>query len=427
MGKGKTIEEVVKNNLCTGCATCISLCPLSAIGLIKDDSKGIYLPRLDTEECNQCGICFDVCPGHSVDFKGLNIAIFGQEPEDVLLGNYLNCYIGHATDYDIRYNSASGGLVTAILIFALEEGMIDGALVTTMNKEKPLEPQPFIARTREEIICAAKSKYCPVPANIALREILEEEGRYAVVGLPCHLHGIRKAEMVSKKLKDRIALHLGIFCSNMPNFKQTEILLRRLKLRTTEVKALNYRGEGWPGKLSIELKSGKTELIPYPAYWSGFDGLFFPFRCTMCVDWFSGLSDISCGDAWLPEVADDKVGKSVIVSRNRQGEDILQQMLQKGKVELIAIGSDKVIESQGGFLWKKRNLRARLTISKLLGKRVPIYDNDLLRQSPFGAYLNSGLLYLESFLASKRSLWWLLDIWCSVLAYGGHIKSRLRL
>jgi coenzyme F420 hydrogenase subunit beta len=47
--------------------------------------------------------------------------------------------------------------------FALEEGIIDGALVTRMKKDRPLEPEPFIARTREEIIEASKSKYCGVP------------------------------------------------------------------------------------------------------------------------------------------------------------------------------------------------------------------------------------------------------------------------
>jgi len=40
--------------------------------------------------------------------------------------HYLNCYIGHSTDYNIRYNSASGGHVTQLSIFALEVGIIDG-------------------------------------------------------------------------------------------------------------------------------------------------------------------------------------------------------------------------------------------------------------------------------------------------------------
>ncbi|MHC1595636.1 MAG: coenzyme F420 hydrogenase/dehydrogenase beta subunit N-terminal domain-containing protein [Candidatus Syntropharchaeales archaeon] len=97
-------------------------------------------------------MCYKVCPGHEVDFKELNLEIFGKEPDDILIGNYLNCYIDHATDHEIRYNSASGGLVTALLIYMLEEGLIDGALVTRMKANNPLEPEPFIARTREEII-----------------------------------------------------------------------------------------------------------------------------------------------------------------------------------------------------------------------------------------------------------------------------------
>ncbi|MGB2728538.1 MAG: coenzyme F420 hydrogenase/dehydrogenase beta subunit N-terminal domain-containing protein [Halobacteriota archaeon] len=202
----ETIAQVVKDNLCTGCGTCVALCPEEAIKLTINEKKGIYVPELNEKKCNNCGICYEVCPGHEVDFKALNLEIFGKEPEDVLIGNPLNCYIGHTTDWGIRYNSASGGLVTQLLIFALEEGIIDGALVTRMKKDNPLEPEPFIARTREEIIEASKSKYCPVPANIALVEILEsEEGeKFAVVGLPCHIHGIRKAEQINKSLKEKM-------------------------------------------------------------------------------------------------------------------------------------------------------------------------------------------------------------------------------
>ena len=119
MGSGKTIEDVVKSNLCTGCGTCVGICPEDALEMVIDNPKGIYVPQLDRESCNECGICFEVCPGHSVDIKGLNTEIFGKEPEDILLGNYINCDIGHATNYKIRYNSSSGVLVTALLLFSL--------------------------------------------------------------------------------------------------------------------------------------------------------------------------------------------------------------------------------------------------------------------------------------------------------------------
>jgi len=325
-----TIAQIVKDELCTGCGTCIALCPEEAIKLTINEKKGIYVPELSEEKCNNCGICYEVCPGHEVDFKSLNLEIFGKEPEDILIGNYLNCYVGHSTDYDIRYNSASGGLITQLLIFALEEGIIDGALVTRMKRDNPLEPEPFIARTKEELIEASKSKYCPVPANVALKEILnsKEGERFGVVGLPCHLHGIRKAEQINKKLKEKIVLHLGIFCSHAPDFWGTKLLLQKLKVREDEVIKLDYRGEGYPGSMKISQKSG--ELLLLPDYW-GFVGayFFFPARCLMCCDGVCELADISFGDAWLPELSDDKIGTSMVVSKSEIGDKILQRMKSK--------------------------------------------------------------------------------------------------
>ena len=367
-----TIAQIVKDGLCTGCGTCIALCPEEAIKLTINKKKGIYIPELNEEKCNSCGICFKVCPGHEVDFKQLNLEIFRKEPEDVLIGNYINCYIGHSTDYDIRYNSSSGGLVTALLIFALEEGMIDGALVTRMKRDNPLEPEPFIARIKEEIIEASKSKYCPVPANVALKEILESEDseRFAVVGLPCHIHGIRKAEQVYKKLKEKIVLHIGIFCNHAPNFWGTKILLQKLKVREDEVIKFDYRGEGRPGSMKISQKSGELELLP--DYW-GFVGayFFYPARCLMCSDGICELADLSFGDAWLPELSNDKIGKSIIVSKSEIGEKVLQAMKSKNKIELNEVGVKKVVQSQVGMLYfKKRDLNAR---SKLF-KAVPKYN-----------------------------------------------------
>ena len=110
-------------------------------------------------------------------FEILNKETFGKNPKNILIGNYLNCYTGYAVDRNIRYNSASGDIVTQLLIFALETKMIDGALVTKMRQNDPLKPESFIAKTKNEIIEASKSKYCPVSANVASSEILEDDGK----------------------------------------------------------------------------------------------------------------------------------------------------------------------------------------------------------------------------------------------------------
>ena len=112
MRNKETIRGIVNNELCTGCGTCIAMCPNESLKLTINEKKGIYVPKINEEKCNKCGICYQVCPGHSVGFKELKLEVFEKEPKDILIGHYLNCYIGHSTDYDIRYNSASGGLVS---------------------------------------------------------------------------------------------------------------------------------------------------------------------------------------------------------------------------------------------------------------------------------------------------------------------------
>jgi coenzyme F420 hydrogenase subunit beta len=427
MAKNKTISQIVKDGLCTGCGTCIALCPEEAIELTKDKNRGIYVPRIMKEKCNNCGICYKVCPGHEIDFKQLNLEIFGKESEDILIGNHVKCYVGHATDYDIRYNSASGGLVTQLLIFALEKRIIDGALVTRMKRDKPLEPEPFIARTREEIIEASKSKYCPVPANIALKEILNSKKgeRFAVVGLPCHIHGLRKAEQINKKLKEKIVLHLGISCSSNRNFLATDYLLQKFNLEKKKVTKFEYRGEGWLGKMTVELKSDDSKSchfeFPYYYYTKLLRSFFFPIRCTLCSDHFCELADISFGDIWLPEFWDDKIGTSLTISRNRIAEDMLQNMKQNIKIELSEVNRNRVIESQKGSLLRKKSyLKTRISLFKLLGKATPIYNQELLKPKFYGI-LNATFLYLEIYMSSKRFLWGLLEIFSSLLKYGNRL------
>ncbi len=424
----ETIGEVVKNGLCTGCGTCAGICPADAVEMVIERKKGIYLPVLREDTCTRCGLCLEGCPGHAVDFKQLNLGIFGKEPDDILVGNYLGCYTGYATDHDIRYNSSSGGLVTALLIFALEEGIIDGALVTGMKKERPLEPEPFIARTREEVVSAAGSKYCPVPANTALKEILEKEGRYAVVGLPCHLHGIRKAEMIDEKLRERIALHLGLFCSGTPGLRATEFLLRRRNTAADDITALHYRCEGWPGSMSLHLKDDSTKVIPYPAYWEGFERFFFPPRCRVCLDWYATLSDISFGDAWLPEVKrTDKAGTSMIISRTERAEKVLLQVLNDRKIELHAISASSVSQSQQGFERKRKQLKIAASVARILSRRVLAPDVECFPRPTVTDYVLAIRLRLGRLLAARSSLWWLLDVYCSLLRVGSRVKSRIRL
>lgn len=335
-----------------------------------DRRNGVYLPHLLDERCNMCGICLDVCPGPSMDGLAPDTGLLPPPSDDRFLGRHMACYLSYATDHQMRYNSASGGVVTALLLFTLEKGVIDGALLTRMKGGRPLEPEPFVARSRADVLQAMGSKYCPVPANAALKEILEREGRYAVVGLPCHIRGIRKAEAAIPKLKERIVLHCGIFCSHQVSFRGTQLLLARLGIRSSDVSRISYRGQGWPGGITIELHDGRRKFVPNlpGSLWNTiFGGFFFvPPACLGCSDLTNEEADLSFGDAWLPEIVrTDQTGTSVVVARSLHAKQILEAAARDGVIHLDPLSPNEVIRSQRLFThFKKTSLEWRLAYSR---------------------------------------------------------------
>lgn len=383
----ETILKVVKDGLCTGCGTCVAICPKDAIDIVVNKERGVYLPQLNNEKCVNCGLCHRVCPGHEVDFKTLNSEIFGKESESILTGNYLNCYTGHTTSYNIKYNASSGGLITSILIFALETKLISGAIVTRMNQDNPLEPEPFIARTKDEIISASKSKYCPVPVNIILKEVINAKNgeKFAVVGLPCHIHGLRKAQSINSKLRDKIVLCLGLFCAHEDSFLATEFLLNKFGIKENDVRKIEYRGRGWPGSMSIELYTGGMKIIPYKNYIRIFHSynFFTPKRCLLCSDATCELADISFGEAWdLPETKKSDTGFSILINRTKYGELILQDAENSGDIKLTGTNIENVVISQRGLIYtKKIGFRLRIAILRLVGKKLPDFNIYLPKNS----------------------------------------------
>ncbi len=374
--------------------------------------KGRYVPQWEKSRCNWCGLCYETCPGYSVDFEGFSRVLFGDIPENLALGRYLGCYVGHAVDKSVRYRSASGGLVSSLLVFALEQGLIDGALVTRMRRDDPLRPEPFIARTREEILSAARSKYCPVATNVALREILESDDRIAVVGLPCHIQGIRKVEQRIPRLARQIRYRISLACSMNFSFRGTERFLQNLGIAPESVAAFEYRGRGWPSSVLVRLKDGTERTIPFAECHRQL-GPYSLWRCTLCSDMLGELSDLTCGDAWtkdpkrdrpplgtLPEVAQtDSLGSSFAVSRTSEAEALLEHAASNGVVDLSELDVQDLLAGQNHALFKKQKLAARMLLCRLACQSVPQYGQKLLPPTR-ADYIHSLKFYAARYVLS---------------------------
>ena len=433
--KAPNVATVRDSGLCLGCGTCESVCPVQAIVIKLDTVRGIYLPLVDQRRCTGCGLCLEICPGLGVNIEDLSNRFLDGQVSEKMLGTFDSCYVGHATSKEIRYNSSSGGIVTALLCYAIENGMIDGALTLGMSDLRPLETKPCLATTVSDIVSSSGSKYCPSAVNTGVRSLLAMEGRFAVVGLPCHIQGIRKLERAKPMLREKIVLHLGLFCALNNTYLGTEYFLRQQGIAPEDVRAIRYRGEGWPGKISVTLSDGTQKLFPRRMagqVWhrrilmqSAFRSCFAIPRCLLCVDQTSELADIACGDPWTKELLQtETIGKSLVMARNKVGLELLSAAKKGGAVVLEDVPTSFVRAAQNYDF--KKSAGARIRVRKAFGLATPDYAHRDL--SSAGNHLVSQIPLLPAYFSHHRLLWPLLWLIPTLRLLASHIyRSILRL
>lgn len=417
--KMKNISYVVKHNLCINCGICVAACPPKAIAMITNRKKGGFYPVIDDDLCTKCGRCLSVCYGYEVD-PNLTRRIFGC-PRATNLGNMKKQYLCFSNDQKIRYTSSSGGMVTTLLLHALDSKMIDGAILTKMIPGFAPYAIAYIAHNSNDILAGAGSKYCPVSFSEALN-LLDENKKYAVVGLPCHIYGLRKLAELDIKIKKSLSLYIGLLCGGMPSYFGIDYLRQAYNMQEHNIKRFEYRGEGWPGRLLIEGDLNnklRTISCPYPDYWRGFFGYASLYRCKLCHDGFNEYADISLGDAWLPEIIKtDAIGTSILIIRTENGEKFVSSANQYNLFFSASIDYADLLKSQRGLVNDKiTNLKAKMFIASLLQKKIPNFDPGELPSPVFSNYLRSIEFFLLSFFASHKRFWKVLEFYSSFKHY----------
>lgn len=383
------MSRVIRRGLCTACGTCAGVCPAGAIGF--DYVDGEPLPQLEGD-CLACGFCLAVCPGEEVDLPALEEFAFGcRRPRAVPdLGVYRRALTGWARDETVRVRGASGGLVTALLLYALDEGLIDAALVAGFCADRPWRTQACLATTREEIAAAAQSKYACVTVNALLAPALQRGyRRLAVVGLPCQVHGLRKIQQAGQPagLAQSLVLIVGLFCASQFYFEGTRhLLVERLGIDNLEkIRRLSYRDGGWPGHLVVELEGGQRLVFDRHQYmYHHLMPAFKRDRCEMCVDWSAELADVAAGDFWDPQAkAGEFLGVTTCLVRSERGEEVVEGALQKGYVELEPVDDPLRLAAGIGYELKKHAAAFRLRQRRRFGWPVPDYHLEV-DYDPFG-------------------------------------------
>jgi len=351
----------------------VGSCPNEAIGI--SDILGQCLPEL-VGECKECGICVSVCPGKEVNFKEL-VKRNERMITSYYIGRFHQIYIGHANNKGVWHRGASGGMVTAILLQLLEEDKIDGTVLLDFSEDMPWFPEVKVSSNPTEIVRAAQSKYFIYPHNIILKKIRESRySKVAYVGLPCQIHGLRKATEKRVPGTEKIKYIMGLYCGNNLYYKATLDLYKKLGFKDTNlISRVAYRDGNYPGKFVVEGKNGKIGMIDKFTF-NYLSFFFIPFRCLFCIDLTSELADISFGDGWQDTYQErGKIGQSVIIVRHDGLLPVMENGIHKGNYELKKVTKKKALLMHSNVLDNKKvGSFIRMEIIKKRGGLVPSYN-----------------------------------------------------
>ena len=331
-------RQVIDQGLCTGCGTCAGICPDAVIEM--NYVEGEPEPTIKGK-CTQCGICLNVCSGAFVPLSDMDTWLFGKTSsfhEDPI-GIYRKSLRGYATDNHLRLTSSSGGATTAVLNFALDNGLIDGALIVCADPKTPWRCSPTFITKSEQTKKATRSSPEIVPVNALLRHAVIERGckKIAVVGLPCHIHALRKMQMAEDppEIARAVQLCIGLFCAATYYFEGIRHLLSEFaEIESVEdVVAMDYRGGKWPGSLTVLTRDGKVNHVAtkheYTWHFLG-PAPYKRDRCLMCPDFSARVADLSMGDIF--QKVSDNPNLTAILVRTETGEKILDETIKAGKI-----------------------------------------------------------------------------------------------
>lgn len=369
------MNEVVAYGSCCECGTCVLVCPHNVIDYVDGKPRQVAKATAAFDYCGMsegigCDVCAQVCPRLGDREHRLVEKVFGEELPAAYRGGfgvYRRVVAARCVDPAILQRCEDGGVVTGLLAWARRKGIIDGAVVSTIDQDNPCQPRPRCVTSEEEILRSASSWYTYCPNDLALEEA-DKLGleKVAFVGVPCQVTPVRKIQTAStdflhngkKKEKhierqtkflkgfgERVALTIGLLCSEVFTFDglMRGVVEGEMGIPLSEIKKFNVKGKVLVYKHDgevVELNLRRAQEYARP-------------ECHHCGDFSAELADISCGGV-------GSMDWTITILRTRKGEEIFDAAVRDGVFE---------VRSMEEF---ETSMKVLLRLARKQRQRVPV-------------------------------------------------------
>jgi len=319
-------ENVWLRNVCAGCRACITVCPAGTLA---------YDPELNRPQqvtmCVECKACLDVCPRMPENIKNMS-------PSEIL-GPYLAVQNVRSKKNSGRFQN--GGAVTALLAAALEEELVDCALV--MGEDRwARKSYPRVVYDVSDLEKCAGSKYTSNTVLEPIQDVIKNVNNIALVGTSCTVQAVgllrESSNEFAMKLAHKVRILLGLFCFEAFSDKLIPEVTRRLCVPPWRIDKISA-GEG---NMDITLRDGGLKTIPL----TEIAGCVKP-GCRACADFTAKLSDVSVGGIGSAP------GMSTVIVRTPEGMGLFGIAEETGFIEAQDGVNFEVIEKVGKIKLKR--------------------------------------------------------------------------